>query len=370
MLRGRRRVRASPNKACTHTLGTPPPASRPGQRRNVDPICAAAPTVVQREIAGTGTGVLVEAMQSSPAPVPDRITKFLKAFYKFTRPHTIRGTILAVIAGTGRALWENRSRIDLRLVPKAIIGLVCLLCGNAFIVGINQIFDVDIDKVNKPFLPMASGEMGKNMAWFLVLACGTMGLGLTYLNFPGLTFKLFAFGTLLGTLYSVPPFRWRQNPIFAALSIATVRGFLLNFGVYYATTEALGVPFSWNPAVVFLTFFMSLFALVIAITKDLPDIEGDRMFSVKTFASKLGAKTMVNISAAILMVNYVAAIALPIMFRSSFKRWWLMIGVHAAIIAILLKRIQSVEETKTSLVQYYQFIWKLFYTEFLIYPFL
>ena len=37
------------------------------------------------------------------------------------------------------------------------MGVLALLCGNGYIVGINQIYDVDIDIVNKPFLPIASG---------------------------------------------------------------------------------------------------------------------------------------------------------------------------------------------------------------------
>lgn len=48
--------------------------------------------------------------------------------------------------------------IDWGLAPRALLGLVALLCGNGFIVGINQIYDVDIDQVNKPYLPIASGE--------------------------------------------------------------------------------------------------------------------------------------------------------------------------------------------------------------------
>ena len=47
--------------------------------------------------------------------------------------------------------------IDWGLLPKAALGVAALLCGNGYIVGINQIFDDDIDKVNKPFLPIASG---------------------------------------------------------------------------------------------------------------------------------------------------------------------------------------------------------------------
>ena len=46
----------------------------------------------------------------------------------------------------------------------------------------------------------------------------------------------------------MPPFRFKQYPLVAGLTIATVRGFLLNFGVYYAAREALGLPFLWSPA--------------------------------------------------------------------------------------------------------------------------
>jgi homogentisate solanesyltransferase len=56
-----------------------------------------------------------------------------------------------------------------------------------------------------------------------------------------------------------------------------VRGFLLNFGIYYAVKDAVGASFAWSPKVAFVARFMTLFASVIAITKDLPDIEGDKV---------------------------------------------------------------------------------------------
>lgn len=102
-----------------------------------------------------------------------------RALYKFTRPHTIRGTILASIAGTTRALVDTPGAIaNARwgyMLPRAVIGMVALLMGNAFIVGINQIYDEKIDKLNKPFLPVASGEMSRKFAWATVLASGTIG---------------------------------------------------------------------------------------------------------------------------------------------------------------------------------------------------
>lgn len=108
------------------------------------------------------------------------------AFYKFTRPHTIRGTILASIAGTTRALIDTTTTpggvITISsvhfweaLLPRALVGMIALLLGNAFIVGINQIYDKEIDVLNKPFLPVASGEMSVRVAWGTVLSCGILG---------------------------------------------------------------------------------------------------------------------------------------------------------------------------------------------------
>ena len=38
-----------------------------------------------------------------------------------------------------RALSENPALIDFGLVPRALLGLLALLCGNGYIVGINQV---------------------------------------------------------------------------------------------------------------------------------------------------------------------------------------------------------------------------------------
>eukprot|EP00985_Skeletonema_marinoi_P030086 scaffold30442_cov80-Skeletonema_marinoi.AAC.1 len=167
----------------------------------------------------------------------------LRALYKFTRPHTIRGTILASFAGTTRALIDTPGAIATAnwgaLLPRAFIGMIALLLGNAFIVGINQIFDKDIDVLNKPFLPVASGEMSERVAWFAVLFSGIVGPAIVYNFFPMMLFKLYMLGWTLGMVYSVPPLRTKRNPLAAGLTIATVRGFLLNFGVYYAVKDAI-----------------------------------------------------------------------------------------------------------------------------------
>ena len=205
----------------------------------------------------------------------------LRALYKFTRPHTIRGTILGSTAGTIRALIDTPGALASAhwptMLPRALVGLLALLLGNAFIVGINQIYDESIDKLNKPFLPVASGEMSKRFAWITVVSSAVVGPILVRQFFPALLFKLYSFGLFLGLIYSVPPVRTKKNPVLAGLTIACVRGFLLNFGVYYAVKDAVGAAFTWSPKVSFIARFMTLFATVIAVTKDLPDVEGDKV---------------------------------------------------------------------------------------------
>lgn len=205
----------------------------------------------------------------------------LRALYKFTRPHTIRGTILASLSGTIRALVDTPGSITNVnwgiMLPRALYGVIALLLGNIFIVGINQIYDEDIDKLNKPFLPVASGEMSKRFAWVAVILSGVLGPVLVRSVFPRLLFRLYSLGIVLGGIYSVPPIRTKKNPVLAGLTIATVRGFLLNFGIYYAVKDAIGSSFSWSPKVSFVARFMTTFATVIAVTKDLPDIEGDKV---------------------------------------------------------------------------------------------
>ncbi|KAL5746056.1 hypothetical protein ACOSP7_027202 [Xanthoceras sorbifolium] len=79
-------------------------------------------------------------------PILNKVSAFRDACWRFLRPHTIRGTTLGSVALVARALIENSNLIKWSVVLKAFSGLVALLCGNGYIVGINQIYDIGIDK--------------------------------------------------------------------------------------------------------------------------------------------------------------------------------------------------------------------------------
>mmetsp|Transcript_8600 Transcript_8600/g.15426 ORF Transcript_8600/g.15426 Transcript_8600/m.15426 type:complete len:419 (+) Transcript_8600:80-1336(+) len=297
---------------------------------------------------------------------------FLKAFWKFLRPHTIRGTILGSSAMVVRVLLERGMLPDWSLVPRALCGVVALLCGNGYIVGINQIYDVDIDVINKPFLPVAAKEISPGLAWILILAMASCGAALAWRLFGPLIGGLYFVGLFLGTIYSVPPLRLKQFAVPAALIIAIVRGFLLNFGVYYATRAALGISFSWSAPAVFITCFMSVFATVIAVTKDLPDVQGDKENQIETFSTRFGVGKVSLAATLVLIANYASTYIWAFASRTggSFNAP-VFLGTHTIFALALARgflRLKAANFTEDALKAYYRLIWLLLYSEYLFFP--
>ena len=93
---------------------------------------------------GARPSVIADPVQPDAATHNNERPSLLLTLWRFSRPHTIRGTLLACFTGVGRALVESPSFLPLipTLLPKAMLGVLALLLGNLFIVGINQIYDV------------------------------------------------------------------------------------------------------------------------------------------------------------------------------------------------------------------------------------
>lgn len=84
-------------------------------------------------------------------------------------------------------------------------------------------------RVNKPYLPIAAGDLSVQSAWLLVIFFAVAGLTVVGVNFGPFITCLYSLGLFLGTIYSVPPFRMKRFPVAAFLIIATVGGCVLCF---------------------------------------------------------------------------------------------------------------------------------------------
>ncbi|MDX2242482.1 MAG: homogentisate phytyltransferase [Leptolyngbyaceae cyanobacterium bins.302] len=326
---------------------------------------------------------------ASPPKSPLYFTKtpflWLRAFWKFSRPHTIIGTSLSVLAlyaivGIGKGGWGmgvggwnftsfveallETARVFLLPAPYSLLpALLACLCGNVYIVGLNQLEDVEIDRINKPHLPIASGEFSRRQGFGLVAILGILALGIAGFQSPYLL-AMVTTSLLIGTAYSLPPIRLKRFPFWASVCILSVRGLVVNLGLFLHFNR--GLPISapvWT-----LTLFILVFTIAIALFKDIPDAEGDRQYHISTFTLKLGQRRVFNITRWVVTSCYLGLILAAFSGLPGIHAPLLII-THLALILLFWWRSFKVNlQDKHSITRFYQFIWKLFFLEYILFP--
>lgn len=290
------------------------------------------------------------------------------ALWRFARPHTIIGTV-ASIAGLyvicvdalpGVGLTDGAANLAWTLLAG--------VCVNVYIVGVNQLEDIEIDRVNKPFLPLAAGEMTIATARRVVTVACIVPLVLALTQGAVETAAVLA-GIAVGTAYSVPPLRLKRFPALASLSITAVRSVVVNLGVALHFTQSLGDG-GWSvPEPVWaLTLFVLPFSFAIAILKDVPDAEGDRRFRIATFTLRLGAGRVLQIGLVVLTAAYLGmAIAGPLVLESCQPA--VLAGTHLAAAAALWRMSAGTDpQDPASFTKFYMRVWKLFFLEYALVP--
>lgn len=326
-----------------------------------------------------------------------RYVPWLYSFWKFARPHTIIGTTLSVLALYIIAMGDGSNFFDESFFIYSLILLlitwISCLCGNVYIVGLNQLEDVEIDRINKPHLPIAAGEFSRFSGQIIVVITGILALIFAGLGGP------FLLGTVgislaIGTAYSLPPIRLKRFPFLAALCIFTVRGVIVNLGIFLSfvwgferVKEVSGGLIEWMgelgevvllqkslmvpeiPLTVWaLTLFVIVFTFAIAIFKDIPDIEGDREYNINTFTIRLGAFAVFNLARWVLTVCYLGMVMVGVVWLGSVNLFFLVVS-HLLALGIMWWLSQRVDlHDKKAIADFYQFIWKLFFLEYLIFP--
>ena len=241
---------------------------------------------------------------------------------------------------------------------------------NVYIVGLNQCEDVEIDRINKPWLPIPAGQLSLRAAWRLVIVCGLLGAGLAVTQ--GWV-EIVAVGAALaiGTAYSSPPLRLKRFPAAAAASISVVRACVVNVGVYLHFASSLGGLGEVSPLpgpIIALTLFVLPFSFAIAVLKDVPDAEGDRRFRIATFTVRLGPSAAFRIGMAALTVGYLGMAVLGPLLLKSASPWVLALG-HLACLAVLWRlALQADPKDAASFGRFYMRVWALFFVEYLLMP--
>ena len=312
-----------------------------------------------------------------------RPVEIAEAAWRFTRPHTIVGTTISVCSVTAMAMnathatgWSGAMTVSLGATLWTLVqALIPALLMNVAIVGLNQVYDKRIDRINKPYLPMASGRFTSNVGVSLVSGCAGLGLAAAALTGSTPLMWTLVSSLLLGILYSVDVafLRWKRSALLAAGCILTVRAIIVQGGFYF---HALGGWGGWAAALdsvglMFATCFMGVYSVVIALFKDLPDYVGDAQHDVRTLSVQLGRATVFNLNVALLLLAYAGGVAVAAFCTSSATNAAVVGAGHLlAGVAVAVKCRGVDTNCSASLYEFYMFIWKLFYLEYLMFPFI
>ena len=212
----------------------------------------------------------------------------LRAYVDLARPFTLVAPALGFVSGALTAVGAApRDSLSFAILIPPVIGSAMAAVLNAGNNALNQIYDLDIDRVNKPTRPLPTGRLSIREVWGFTIVTYALALVLAWLVAPGgrhECFWLVAIAVVCTYLYSVPPFRTKRLGIWANVTIAIPRGTLLKVAGWSSAKTIAGVE-PWYIGAIF-----GLFLLGATTTKDFADMEGDRRGGCRTLPIQYGVR--------------------------------------------------------------------------------
>jgi len=251
-----------------------------------------------------------------------------KAFLSIIRPQNCFIGGMTVIAGLAIAFTQNR----VGLIGDYTSAFVYAYLTYFFVAAggnvVNDIFDIEVDKVNRPHRALPSGRMTVRQAWMYVLFLSALGVVFALLNGTLGTILVIAF-LIVGYAYAAKV---------KALGIAGnfMVAFSFAFGVIYGSfvyAEAVHIFVIPIPTwLFFLTAFMILQAR--ETVKGAEDVEGDRLRNVRTVARVYGFRAAAVLQALFNFIGVACYVLVWYLEFASFVLWpFLVLGAAIVILA-------------------------------------
>lgn len=199
---------------------------------------------------------------------------------------------------------------------------------------INDIYDIEIDKINRPDRPLPSGAISLGEAKIIFVILVVLGITSSFVSsiiinnyWPLFIAVIFA---IIGVLYS------SKLKIMGFIGNITV-GCSFSIGYIYGWTIT-GMQFDLAKILTVTLFFIVSTTLLIAreIIKGIEDIKGDALRNVRTLARSRGITMASRISAILLVIAIMAFSALPLIgVVSVYFIPFMIIGDIAALLSLV-----------------------------------
>ncbi|XP_052109365.1 naringenin 8-dimethylallyltransferase 2, chloroplastic-like [Arachis duranensis] len=265
----------------------------------------------------------------------------LDAFRKFSRFYAFMSQVAGSLFSSLLAV-DNLSQLYPTFFNGYLQYIVPHFFMHLYLVGLNQLADLEIDKINKPYLPLASGEFSFTNGIIVVASFLFLSFGVAWMigSKPSLWALLLTFVLMTGYSVNLPFLRWKKSTTLTVMIHSIGMTISFNIAAFmHMKTFVLNKATTYPRSLFFATVVMAIFYAVVAMAKVF-------WFCVSLLEIAYGAAILIGASS-------------PFLWSKIFS-----VSTHAIMALILWNRAHSVDlSSNISLQSFYMFIFKLIYLE-------
>ncbi len=215
--------------------------------------------------------------------------------WNFFRPFTLIPPVIGIVSGALVGAGATRTGIHGLVIASAALAAATLNAGSN---ALNQICDLENDRLNKPLRALPSGLLSRTEAILFTSVLYLVSIALVaWINAQILVIYLIA--TVATYVYSAPPFRLKGHTFLSNFTIALIRGNLLKVAGWAAVASVSNTLEPWYIGGIFMLFLLGATS-----TKDFADIEGDRAAQCLTLPVRYGPKLTARLIAPFFVVPW------------------------------------------------------------------
>lgn len=253
-----------------------------------------------------------------------RLLEKWRGFYILSRPINVLISFISIFVAI---IICGPLHDWLRIILACLTGAFITVAANA----INDVYDLEIDRINRPSRPLPKGVISPKEAIVFSIIFYILGvLSSAFINILTLIIALI-FSALL-TIYSA---KFKRLPLIGNFTVSLATAFAFIYG---------GVAVGHVENAIFPAIFAFLMHFGREIIKDMEDVEGDRRHAAQTLPIRYGmgaAKVLVTLLLALLV-----GVTQAPFFMGLYGRWYLAV-VNLGVNTVLLFSIVSLWRRST-----------------------
>ena len=209
---------------------------------------------------------------------------------------------------------------------------------------VNDIFDIEVDKINRPHRALPSGRMTVRQAWAYVAFLSMIGALFAWLNGP--------LGTTIVIVFLIVGYAYAAKVKELGIAGNFMVAFSFAFGVIYGSFiygERIAAIYIPIPSILFfITAFMILQAR--ETIKGAEDVEGDELRDVRTIARVYGYNAAAGVAAILNFIGVTGYILIWFLGYASLDLWPLLLLGSVVVIGAAITPLTGPSNAKRLLI--------------------